>query len=104
MAKIHEIDLGFKDNTLIFDDTDSREDYFHAYNKNQKLTIAWVKEHGAPVIGVDVTNNDPSIPAERRIKQICKAAGYRAIPKHRMEQSMYSPVPRKVFHWRLEKI
>ena len=65
-----------KDNFVIFDDSDSMTDYFHNYSLGQKSTIEWLKEKGANVIVVHVSNNDSSIPFIRRIKQICKQCNY----------------------------
>jgi hypothetical protein len=84
MSKISSVNLGWKQNYVSFNDTDVMTDYFYGYLLNQKETAQWIKEDGADIIRVSVTNNDPDIPTERRLKNICKVAGYTCENKSHM--------------------
>jgi hypothetical protein len=75
-AKIISINFSWDHNYVSFSDTDISTDYFHGYLLNQKETAEWIKEDGAETITVTISNNDSKIPAERRLKKICKIAGY----------------------------
>lgn len=77
MSKITEITLSWKDNTVWFDDTDASTDYFHSYRLTQKATVEWVGRHGADRIHVRVVNNDPNIPAMRRLRKIARDLAYK---------------------------
>lgn len=77
-AKIYKVNLSWDDNYVSFNDTDIMIDYFHGYSLNQKETAEWIKKDGADKIWITVTNNNNRIPSERRVKKICKVAGYTA--------------------------
>ena len=76
IARIYSINLSWKDNYLSFDDSDSMTDYFHGYSLGINRAIDLIKKDGGHKISVSVTNDDPKIPALKRIQQIAKACGY----------------------------
>lgn len=78
MAEINLINLEWKENTAWYNDCESMTDYFHMTSGSLKYIISRIQEKGAKAITVTVTNNDPTIPADRRVKQICNACGYTA--------------------------
>ena len=58
------------------EDQDSMTDYFPMITGTLKYVISWLKDDGANTIKVDVVNNDKDIPAEKRVKRVCKELGY----------------------------
>lgn len=76
MAKVSSVNFGDVRNYVSYNDSDMTTDYFHGYLLTQKETIESIKERGSDEILTTTTNNDYSIPTLRRIKAICKGAGY----------------------------
>jgi hypothetical protein len=79
MAQITEIILYQENNYLHYDDTDIKRGSFHGYHVNKAHTIELLRLYGADEISVIVKNNDPDIPALRRVQEFCDA-GYTYIP------------------------
>jgi hypothetical protein len=75
MAQIAEIILYLENNYLHYDDTDIKRGFFHGYHVNKEHTIELLRLHGADEISVIVKNNNPDIPALRRVQEFCDA-GY----------------------------
>ena len=65
--------------------------------------IKLILEYGADKIDVTVTNNDPTIPAQRRINLICKQCGYESINKSHMH-TYNNGYECMVFEWELLKV
>lgn len=86
MAKIVTITFYWKDNFVNFSDTDTTTDYFHSYSLGQKETAEWINEKGADIITTRTVNNDVSIPTLKRVKQLCKKAGYEYTDKSHMHK------------------
>lgn len=76
MAKIDGITFYHDHNYVKYDDTDIQTDYYHSYLLGQRDTLEWVKKDGGSIINIRVVNDDPKIPAERRLMQLAKL-GYR---------------------------
>jgi hypothetical protein len=79
MAHITDIILYPESNCLHYDDTDLKRGFFHGYHVNQEHTIAWLRRYGADEISVIVKENNPDIPALRRVQALCEA-GYTYMP------------------------
>ena len=60
---------------VLYNDTDIKRGYFHGYHVNKEHTIELLRLYGANEISVIVKNNDPDIPALRRVQEFCDA-GY----------------------------
>lgn len=103
MAKIDSINLCFTDNTAWMDNCDSMTDYFPHFSGSLKYIISRVLEYGGDKITVTVTNDSPDIPAEKRIKRICKTCGYGATNKSHMH-TYASGLQRMVYTWDLVKV
>lgn len=104
VARIYSINLSWKDNYCSFDDTDTQTDYFHGYSLGINQTVQWVKEHGSRKISVTVTNDDPKIPALKRVMQIAKECGYTVEEKsheHTYRGYRDEEVKRFVYEWLL---
>jgi len=101
MAKIYSIGMSWKDNYVVYDDSDSQTDYFHGYSLGQRSTVEWVEKDGADIIRVDVTNDDERIPYMRRLKQIAEKCCYKIVDI----SGEYSPpiAGRKRLEFRLER-
>ncbi|MDP2365855.1 MAG: hypothetical protein Q8M94_19050 [Ignavibacteria bacterium] len=93
MAEINLINLEWKENTAWYNDCESMTDYFHMTSGSLRYIISRIQEKGAKEISVTVTNNDPTIPAERRVNQICKACGYSAKNLSENRTRTYSRYP-----------
>lgn len=103
-ARITSINLSWKDNYVSYNDSDIQTDYFNGYSLGINSTLKWVKEDGAPKITVTVTNDDPKIPALKRIQQIAKACGYTVEDKsheHTYHGYMDQEVKSFVYEWLL---
>jgi hypothetical protein len=79
MAQITEILLYLETNYLHYNDTDIPRGFFHGYHVNTEHTIELLRLYGADEISIIVHNNDPAIPALRRVQEFCDA-GYTYIP------------------------
>jgi hypothetical protein len=79
MAQITSIILYQENNYLHYDDTDIKKGFFHGYHVNQENTIELLRFAGADEISVIVKDNDPDIPALRRVQEFAKA-GYSYVP------------------------
>ena len=104
VARIYSINISQKDNYVSFDDSDSMTDYFHGYSLGVNRTAEWIKKHGGRSIGVNVTNNDITTPALRRIQLIAKTAGYNIEDKthmHTYYDWQNKPYEVKVLQWLL---
>lgn len=75
-ARISSINLSWKDNYVHFNDSDIMTDYCHGYSLGVNSSIEWIKKHGDRKIVVSVTNDDPKIPALKRVQQIAKLCDY----------------------------
>jgi hypothetical protein len=62
-------------NYVSYNDSDMRANYFHGYHVNQQATIDLLRCAGADEVSVIVKDNDPDIPALRRIEEFGQA-GY----------------------------
>ena len=79
MAHITDITLYPESNYLHYDDTDLKRGFVHGYHVNQEHTIALLRQYGADEISVIVNDNNPAIPALRRVQELCHA-GYTYLP------------------------
>jgi hypothetical protein len=79
MAQITAILLYPEDNYLHYNDTDIKRGVFHGEHVNQEHTIALLRQYGADEISVIVKDNNPDIPALRRVQALCEA-GYTYMP------------------------
>ena len=75
VARIYSINLSWKDNYASFDDSDIMTDYSHGFSAGINRIAEWIKKEGGKTIRVTVTNDDPKIPALKRVQQIAQA-GY----------------------------
>ncbi|MDD4720683.1 MAG: hypothetical protein PHQ88_07495 [Bacteroides sp.] len=91
-------------NFVIYNDTDSSTDYFHNYSLNQKETAEWINESGADFITVHVVNEDQTIPAVRRLKQICKKCGYEYTDNSHMHHYEIQNVDVYVLEYELRRL
>lgn len=76
VARIYSINCSWKYNHVSYNDTDIMTDYYHGFSCGIARTAEWIKKDGGYTITVSVTNNDPKIPALKRVQQIAKTAGY----------------------------
>jgi hypothetical protein len=60
---------------LHYDDTDIKIGFVHGYHVNKEHTIELLRLYGADEISVIVKDNNPDIPALRRVQELCDA-GY----------------------------
>jgi len=104
MAEISRMTFYHKENFVTYDDTDTMIDYFHNYSLGQKETINWINKDGADLITVHVVNNDPDIPAARRLKQICKKCGYEMIDKSHMHHFEIQNIDEYVLEYELRRL
>jgi hypothetical protein len=104
MAEISRITMYHKSNFVTYDDTDSMVDYFHNYSLGQKETTEWLNQDGADFITVHVVNNDQTVPALRRLKQICKKCGYEMTDKSHMHHYQIQNVYEYVLEYELRRI
>jgi hypothetical protein len=79
MPLITDITLYPEDNYLHYNDTDLKRGFFHGYHMTQESTIALLRQYGADEISVIVKDNNPDIPALRRVQALCEA-GYTYMP------------------------
>lgn len=83
MTEIYIMTMHDDHNFLVFDDSDSTVDYFHAISLSTSNTIDFLKRQGAQKIIVDIENTannyatDELIKFEKRAKKIAKEAGYK---------------------------
>lgn len=103
MSEITSLDFMWKENTVWFNDTDSSIDYFHHSSGSLKYIMELILKYGADKIEVTVTNNDATIPAQRRINQICKKCGYEATEKSHMH-TYNNGYECMVYEWDLVKV
>lgn len=103
MSKINSINLCIKENTAWMDDCDGMIDYFPHFTGSLKYIISKVLEYGSDKITVSVTNNNPDIPSEKRVKRICKTCGYEATNKSHMH-TYANGMQQMVYTWDLIKV
>lgn len=103
MAKINHINMEWTDNTAWFSDCDGMIDYFPHNSGSLKYIIGCVIERGADKIEVTVTNNDPTIPAQKRVNRICKECGYKATNNSHMH-TYANGTQSMVYTWELVKV
>ena len=75
MAQITWIILYGEDNYVSYNDSNLATRFYHGYRLNQEDTIDHLRRDGADQVSVIVVNNDPTIPALKRVKEFCQA-GY----------------------------
>lgn len=76
-----KIDGGVKDCYLVYSDTDSQVDYFHACSFGTNLTIEYLQKEGADVISVytcggEQEGSPEAIKTLKKIQKIADKAGY----------------------------
>ncbi len=100
MAQIDHITMSWKDNYVSFNDEDLMTDYFHGYSLGVNSMIEWVKKDGGKKITVEVTNDDKTIPALKRVLAIAKAANY-TIEEKSGERTYHGYMDKevKIFHF-----
>lgn len=81
MAMIRKITMYWKDNYVIYDDSDPQTDYYNAYTLSTKATIDWLKRDGANTVLINYVNptssSDKQIAIwEKRATLIARKAGY----------------------------
>jgi len=104
VARITSINLSWKDNYVHFDDSDIQTDYCHGYSLGINSSVEWVKKHGGRGIRVSVTNEDPKIPALKRVQQIAHECGYTVEDKSHMQVFhgyMDKEIEQFVYEWHL---
>ena len=103
-ARISSINLSWKDNYVHFNDSDMMTDYCHGYSLGVNSSIEWIKKHGDRKISVSVTNDDPKIPALKRVQQIAKLCDYSiedTSHEHVYHGYMNEEVKRFIYEWLL---
>ncbi len=103
-AQISSITFYDKDNYVTYNDSDMTTDYFNAYSLSLRDAIQWIREDGADIIRTRTCNNSKSIPTLKRVKQICKNAGYEYTDKSHMHHYHMQNVDEYVIEYELKKL
>lgn len=75
-SMIYSLNMQWKENYVVYDDSDSQTDYFHSTRGSADYMAKVLRQSGADLVIAEPVNNDNDPKYERRVKIIAKKAGY----------------------------